>query len=409
MSGTHKNLDDTMLVSRSQHQAYITLSLIREFLPLVRSDATLPQKIQHRLSHEKNFGSRDRRRYRELIYTAIRYLPWLEKKLKISDNEAISMLAWLCAETPATKDFKKGIALSIPDMPEYPADTLTLKQKASVLGCSEKELLPSWFSQFCPAASGESEILHTRAPLWIRLQARHPEVFFQEFNANGWQLTESEILPGAYRVSIDANITASRAYQEGLFEIQDLGSQLIIGKLNEIHSGTWLDACAGAGGKTLQLARLLFDIGYVDAYDIRPGALSELNKRAQRAGIHNINIKTVLTEKDSYEHILIDAPCSGLGTIRRAPQLKWLHSPESLAKAAARQKQILAQMAPRLKSGGTLTYATCSLARVENEEVVEDFLSRHSDYQVLVPPHYILPSENNTDGFFSATLQRHMA
>src|SRR5690606_24311931 len=154
--------------------------------------------------------------------------------------------------------------------------------------------------------------------------------------------------------------------------IQDLGSQLVLATLAEAPAGHWLDACAGAGGKTLQLARLLGPAGRVTAHDIRAGALAELKTRARRAGLDTIVTTTTLPAA-AFDGVLVDAPCTGSGTWRRTPRLKWTTAPEDVARAARLQAELLARFSRLVRPGGRLVYATCSLCRSENEAVVAGF------------------------------------
>src|SRR5690606_30520565 len=140
-------------------------------------------------------------------------------------------------------------------------------------------------------------------------------------------------LPTALEVLAEADLTQTDAYARGLIEIQDLGSQLILAHLPVPPVGRWLDACARAGGNTLQLARLLGDAGRVDAHDIRAAALDELGARAARARIANIRILSA-PPSEHYDGVLVDAPCSGSGTWRRAPHLKWCTTPQTITDAA---------------------------------------------------------------------------
>ena len=179
--------------------------------------------------------------------------------------------------------------------------------------------------------------------------------------------------------------------------------------------GRWLDACAGAGGKTLQLARLLGPAGHVDATDIRLDILEELRDRATRARLQNITI--VKAGTGEYDGVLVDAPCSGSGTWRRQPHLKWYVKPETIASFAATQRQILAANAAHVKPGGLLLYATCSLSHHENRDVVAAFLNEHPNFNPEAPTKNfggdfddlgtaLLPGTRNTDGFYVAALRR---
>jgi 16S rRNA (cytosine967-C5)-methyltransferase len=213
----------------------------------------------------------------------------------------------------------------------------------------------------------------------------------------------------------EVDLTKTAAYKRGAIEIQDLGSQLVLASVGIESGGRWLDACAGAGGKTLQLSRLVGSAGRVDAHDVRSAALDELQARARRAGATNITIAA--SPRDEYDGVLIDAPCSGSGTWRRAPHLKWMTSHEAVEEKAALQRSLLHQFARNVRSGGLLVYATCSLAQTENEAVIAKFLSETTAFEPVAPAQTfgcvrsehgltILPSIHDTDGFFVSVMKR---
>ena len=203
---------------------------------------------------------------------------------------------------------------------------------------------------------------------------------------------------------------------EGLVEVQDLGSQLILASVGVEPGGRWLDACAGAGGKTLQLARLLGRSGQIDAHDIRPAALAELRIRVTRAGISHVRTRTQ-PDAAGYDGVLVDAPCSGTGTWRRAPHLKWVTTETQIARAAETQSALLRQFSAFVRPGGRLVYATCSLSQQENQAVVATFLAEHDAFtpesfrrtfglETSAGGVTIWPARHDTDGFFAATLRR---
>jgi 16S rRNA (cytosine967-C5)-methyltransferase len=388
--------------SPAASQGHTFLQLFAALRPHVPTDRNLPSRLQQLLAREKRFGSRDRRLYRELLYTALRHLPWIDARLATaSPDDAIRATAWLAADTPATHAFREHWTAGWPEVPSTVAD------KARHLETDPSVLLPAWFADHCPAAvqSPAFDALHTRAPLWIRLQTDDPAPVLAEFAARNWAVRPASVLPDALEVLAESDLTTTDSYARGLIEIQDLGSQLILGQLSPAPAGQWLDACAGAGGKTLQLARLLGTSGRVDAHDIRPQALDELGTRAARARIANIRI---LSGKPSgtYDGVLIDAPCSGTGTWRRAPHLKWCTTPRTISDAAIIQNSLLDLYAPLVRPGGLLVYATCSLSRVENEDVVASFLSGHPEFTFAAPERTVLSSDFNTDGYFVAPLRR---
>ena len=394
---------DSVRRSPATSQGYTFLLLLAALRPHVATDRNLPVRLQQLLTKDKRFGSRDRRLYRELLYTALRHLPWIDAKLALSEDEAIRTTAWLAAQTPATSAFRTKW---IGDWMELPA---TVEEKAQHLGMNDTALTPSWFGEHCPAAlrSPDVDSINRRAPVWVRLQTDNTAPVLAEFTERNWPVRESVVLPTAWEVLAEADLASSAAHQNGLIEIQDLGSQLLLHHLGSAPSGRWLDACAGAGGKTLQLARLIGATGRVDAHDIRAAALDELGARAQRARIANIRILSappVIGEL--YDGVLVDAPCSGTGTWRRSPHLKWCTTPETVVRAATLQHELLTRFARHVRPGGLLVYATCSLSHHENEDVITAFLDTQTDFEPAVPARTLLPSEHNTDGYFVAPLRR---
>ena len=386
--------------SPAASQGRCFLALFAALRPHVVSDRNLPSRLQQLLAREKRFGSRDRRLYRELLYTALRHLPWIDTRLAVMPDDAIRATAWLAADTPATRAFRAHWTTGWPDVPT------TVAGKALHLGADAAALIPSWFAEHAPAACRPPALdtLHTRAPLWVRIQTDDPTPVLAEFEARGWPVRSSPILPSALEVLAEADLTTTDAYARGLIEIQDLGSQLLLAQLTPSPAGHWLDACAGAGGKTLQLARLIGTSGRVDAHDIRASALDELGARAARARIANIRILSA-PPSGSYDGVLIDAPCSGSGTWRRAPHLKWCTTPQTISEAAALQRELLNRYASLVRPGGLLVYATCSLSHHENDDVVTAFLAAHPEFTPATPARTLLPSDHNTDGYFVAPLR----
>jgi len=219
------------------------------------------------------------------------------------------------------------------------------------------------------------------------------------------------------------NVQASQTFKNGWFELQDEGSQLISLIAHPEPGSVILDACAGAGGKSLHLADLLKGEGRIFAIDIERSRLDELDTRARRAGVANIRAviaERLLPDMFSADLVLVDAPCTGVGTIRRNPGIKWRMTESLVTHYAARQRRLLDSSSRFVRQGGVLMYATCSLLRQENEEVVGSFLAEHAGFQVqpvepqLCPPSMIsaggfatiLPYDADTDGFFAAKLVR---
>lgn len=235
-------------------------------------------------------------------------------------------------------------------------------------------------------------------------------------------------------VVLDTRINAFslRAFRDGLFELQDEGSQLL-GMLVDPPPTRVVDACAGAGGKTLQLAASMKNRGELFALDIDEGRLDELRKRARRAGVHNTRVKQIpITGEEAIravadlegkaDRVLVDAPCSGTGTFRRKPDARYRLSPEDLIAHSQRQRELLSRFSVLVKPGGRLIYGTCSILREENEDVVEDFLRAHPQFSIHPAEKELpegvgakvtrggflrlFPHLHGTDGFFGAILMR---
>lgn len=417
------------------NQQRLFLAFVAGLRPHVRRDSGLPRRIKELLARQRAIGSRDRKLYRELLYTWLRFHPWIDPLLDASPDLAAQITAWLAPELKATAHYRTALCGDWPAAPASLADkAVILTRKVGPLEPAEisasapcslleapafspQALLPAWFAEHCPAAftSPHLDALNSRANVWVRLQCNDRNLVLDEFRSKQWTWETAAGFPDALCLPPNAEVADTDAYRRGFLEIQDLGSQLVLATAPLVPGGRWLDACAGAGGKTLQLARLLGDSGHVDATDIRPEILDELRDRAKRARLDNIMI--VRSPADAYDGILVDAPCSGSGTWRRQPHLKWYVKPASIAAFAQTQREILTAQAPRVKPGGLLIYATCSLSHHENHDVVAGFLQEHPGFAPLPAADThggtfdglgttLLPGTRNTDGFYVATLRR---
>jgi 16S rRNA (cytosine967-C5)-methyltransferase len=216
-------------------------------------------------------------------------------------------------------------------------------------------------------------------------------------------------------------VFALRAFKKGLFEVQDEGSQLIALACQARPGQLVVDACAGAGGKALALAGEMHNKGRLIACDRDSRRLDEMRPRARRAGVHNWEARAVPESSDARiadlagqaDVVLVDAPCSGLGALRRNPDARWRLTAEEVATFPPRQIGILEKFARLVKPGGRLVYATCSINRAENQDIRAMFLQRHADEFTPVPalPGWpddvqLLPHVHGTDGFYIAALLR---
>ena len=218
-------------------------------------------------------------------------------------------------------------------------------------------------------------------------------------------------VPLALEVTSNSALFRTRAFKEGRFEQQDAGSQLI-GEFVDAKSGERvIDACAGAGGKTLQLAASMEGKGVIIAMDTEKWKLEDLKKRAKRAGAFNIEPRLIDSTKvikrmhESADKVLIDAPCSGLGVIRRMPDSKWRDGREHLNELREVQYDLLSRYSLMAKVGGIVVYSTCSILPSENENQIARFLENNKDKFELVEDKHVMPS-SGFDGFYMAKLKR---
>jgi 16S rRNA (cytosine967-C5)-methyltransferase len=297
--------------------------------------------------------------------------------------------------------------------------------------------LPDWIvkaleARFEPAELAQlAAALNYPAPLDLRsnpIKASRDDVL-KALAAAGIAAQPTVLAPFGVRVDSKPALSKLEAFQNGWFEVQDEGSQLLCSLVAPRRGEMVADFCAGAGGKTLALGAAMRSTGRLYAFDVSEKRLAKLKPRMARSGLSNVNPVLIDSEHDAkikrlagkLDRVLVDAPCSGLGTLRRNPDLKWRQTPESVAELAPKQLSILTSAARLVKRGGRLVYATCSILEVENEGVVAKFLEAHPEF-VIVSARDVLaeqridldtgdylslwPHRHATDGFFAAVLER---
>jgi len=296
--------------------------------------------------------------------------------------------------------------------------------------------LPDWLYNKLEAQFGAEETeklahaLNQPAPLDLRVNTlkTNRDAVLARFAEEGIAAAAGPLSPTAIRLREKPALAKHALFLEGAFEVQDEGSQLL-GYLLEPRRGEMVvDFCAGAGGKTLLLGALMKNTGRLYAFDVSDKRLVKLKPRLARSGLSNVHPARIEHERDQKikrlsgkaDRVLVDAPCSGLGTLRRNPDLKWRQSEESVAELTVKQAAILDSAARLVRPGGRLVYATCSLLTAENDAIVEDFLAKHPEF-TLTPASTVLarhgiefsgdllrllPNQHNTDGFFAAVLDR---
>ncbi len=373
--------------------------------------------VANLLQSNTSWGSRDRNFIAQHIYGIVRYKRLYEFVIdeEIWGESAIwralgSKLIIEGMELPAWDEFA-GVKKE-----EVPTRYESANQIRKI-----RESIPDWLDQLGEkelGAAWEDEIaaLNTAAKFSIRVNTLKTDVdaLKQLFVAEGIPFSETAIAPDALIIETRKNFKNHQAYRKGLFEIQDISSQLVAPLLDVKPGMNIIDGCAGAGGKTLHLAALMHNEGEILAVDISPKKLEELSYRAKRAGCDIV--KTMQAEKLTRnfqarlnafaDRILIDVPCSGLGVLRRKPDAKWSLTQKFIDELKVTQAQILEEYAPMLKQGGYLVYSTCSILPSENGQQIEAFMKKYSDRFELFSEKSISPAQTGFDGFYMAKLKR---
>ncbi len=371
------------------------------------------------LKSNPGWGSRDRRTIAQVFYDVIRQKRFFQA---LTGSESTEINLWnLMACWIVLND------CPLPDWNEFKnidADEIISKAPVLVKERKYKYSLPDWLDQMGLEAFGktswEMEIasLNTLANLIIRVNTLKTTVeklntlLEKKYNIITHTIPHYD---DALLFEKKYPLQGIKEYREGFFEVQDANSQKVATWLQPETGKLYLDACAGAGGKSLHLANLTHDNATIMAVDLYPAKLDELRKRCYRNGIHSV--KTIAVEEEEIlasldnhaDGVLIDAPCSGMGVLKRNPDTKWNITPERLIEIVETQKEILQTYASKVKKGGTLVYATCSILPVENQLQIADFLrSKLGSSFELEKEHTYFSHETGFDGFYCARLIRKM-
>lgn len=298
--------------------------------------------------------------------------------------------------------------------------------------------LPDWIWERLEARLGEpaatqlGSALLAQAPLDLRVNTvvTTRDQALQSLSDSGIAAKPTPYSPVGIRVEGKPALNRHALFLSGAVEVQDEGSQLVGLLVGAKRREMVVDFCAGAGGKTLLLGAMMHSQGRLYAFDVSDKRLDALKPRLKRSQLSNVHPQLIGSERDprikrlagKIDRVLVDAPCSGLGTLRRNPDIKWRQSPDSVDELIAKQRRILASSAQLLKPGGRLVYATCSLLPEENEQIVEDFLASRNGFYTPVACQsvldlqeidlqvgkylHILPNSHQCDGFFAAILER---
>lgn len=369
--------------------------------------------LERLLKANKKWGSADRQVVSEVFYGVVRW----KKRLEYYIGEGVKpsnlykiILAYLLWTNTHYKKFDEFEGIKITDI-------LTKLKKGTFPTKAIQHSVPDWLVATLEAELGEKweqeiKAMNEQAPVVLR--ANTLKVSANELVAvlkeEGVEAIELRNYPDAVQLVEKKNVFLTSAFKEGLFEVQDASSQKIAAFLEVREGMRVVDACAGAGGKTLHLAAKMKNKGQIIALDIHNWKLVELKRRAKRAGAFNIETRLIQDSKvikrlhNTADRLLIDAPCSGLGVLKRNPDSKWKIDEVFINRIKAEQENILQNYAKILKKGGKMVYATCSILPSENQGQVQNFLVNNPEYS-LVKEESIMPSDGY-DGFYMALIEK---
>ncbi|MGB0128785.1 MAG: RsmB/NOP family class I SAM-dependent RNA methyltransferase [Rhodocyclaceae bacterium] len=415
------------LTSKLIDSAVVALARVLPFRQ--PADAALSEFFRE----ERALGLRDRAFVAETVYGVLRRKRFLEHLL---EGPAKARHLVLMALVRLQGMSQRQIAdLLRPGEAGWLAKALAVQVGEPTL--AEQVDFPDWLVERLLAGMAEGELLELArglnqgAPLDLRvnsLKASRADVLAQ-FAAEGIGAEPCHYAPLGIRLADKPALQRHPLFLDGTIEVQDEGSQLLGYLVAPKRGEMVVDFCAGAGGKTLMLGALMRSAGRLYAFDVADKRLARLRPRVARSGLSNVHPVLINNENDlrvkrlagKIDRVLVDAPCSGLGTLRRNPDLKWRQTPETVEELARKQHDILCGAARMVKPGGRLVYATCSILPEENDAVVAAFLASHGDFiqrsagQILEDQRIplqcgealrLLPHVHGTDGFFAVVLER---
>jgi 16S rRNA (cytosine967-C5)-methyltransferase len=394
-----------------KYHKHLLQSCVEALEAIFFEDRYADKCIEYYLRNNKKWGSRDRRFFAETVYDCVRWwrLDWALLGRSISklqiDHLAVSF--W-------------RRQLPLPDLPEFQKIQVEGLKKAyseikdpavlqafpdEIYQLGQKELGTFW-DELTPYLNQVNDLI-----LRVNTSKTNREELIRAFAALD---IEAEPLPGtpsALWIKKRVNVFRTDLFKKGLFEVQDGSSQQVASFLDIEPGQRIIDACAGAGGKSLHIADLMQNRGKVISLDIHSWKLDQLKLRARRNSYSNIEMKTIEGSKTikrlkgTADRLLLDVPCSGLGVLRRNPDTKWKLTPQAIEEVKGLQKEILQNYSEMLKSGGKLLYSTCSILPSENQEQVQTFLSNNSSFQ-LIKQRHLYPTRPGYDGFYLALMQK---
>ncbi|MBC7450171.1 MAG: RsmB/NOP family class I SAM-dependent RNA methyltransferase [Cytophagales bacterium] len=392
------------------HQNIID-SIIRSLKQIFIDNYYADDTVRYLLQSNPKWGSSDRRFIAQSLYTIVR---WWRRYEYIAET-AISDP--LCFEKVFSVYLNElyGEILTTPLPFNLDQETIIIRTKESKEIRAVEASIPDWLDHLGAEELGEElwerelTYLNKEADVFIRINTlkKNSKQVIAVLESEGITTEPYGVLPETLKLAERKPLQRLASYLDGSYEIQDAGSQLIAHYLSPGKNSYVIDACAGAGGKSLHLAALMQNKGQILSMDIEVNKLKELERRAKRASVSIIEIKgiengTIDSLHQSADFLLLDVPCSGVGVLRRNPDDKWKLSPERLKELTSIQHEIIQKYSGMLKPGGVLVYATCSILPSENDKQIVQFLEMNKQFY-LEKKQTVYPSQGS-DGYFMARL-----
>lgn len=370
--------------------------------------------IERILKSNPKWGARDRAFIAENTYNMVRWWRLLQFVSGVNENETKDKIYHLFAALQILN------GNDLPDWKEFNGFNFAGVKALSFEAQKTRKIresIPDWLDELGQKELGghwEAEIQALNKPADLIVRANTLKIsredLLKQMNAEDIKASKISTKDGII-IHKRINLFSTRFMKEGLLEIQDGASQQV-GEYMQVEPGMRvIDACAGAGGKSLHLSALMENKGRLISMDVEQFKLDELKKRARRNGAGNIETKLIESSKTikrlqgSADRLLLDVPCSGLGVIRRNPDAKWKLSPEFITEVKKTQQHIISSYSNMLKPGGKMVYATCSILPSEDEEQVQTFLKANSNFKIISEKR-ISVAESGFDGFYMALLER---
>ena len=431
-------------------QAAITL--LDQIFDAWREEKRIPadKLLDHYFKANRYIGSKDRGAVSELVYWSLRHKGNIEWWLNSIQFPYINGRSLAFAAVLLRGEFDERTLPTMTQDSKFSPKSLSISETAMAGKLAGQPIThpgmpphaklnyPQWMTpllekNFGPAMEAEIEAMAEQAPTDLRVNTLKAtrEQLIESLREDGFEVEATPTSPLGVRMKKRGPVFTASSFKKGWFEVQDEGSQMVAILAQPEPGQKVIDFCAGAGGKTLALAAAMHNKGRLMAWDTSEKRLNQIKERLRRAGVDNVQIQVIESESDSFikrhkgtaDRVLVDAPCSGTGTWRRNPDLKWRFTQQDLNEVMAVQERILDSAARLVKPGGRLIYATCSVLKNENDEQVAKLLTKRNDFRVVCAQKVwsktctegndqsvsylsVTPHKDGVDGFFAAVLER---